>query len=144
EEILEDWPGDVEPNRNHFFAALKAGLKGGRWARTGAGKKGDPHRYYRCGPRPETGPDAADPFGDGKGVATPPPASDEEAEAGRGELLVYLHQCGPCDVAKLAHLSNRDEESVKRDLFTLWEKKMVLRAEKDGAVIYSLNPERTR
>jgi hypothetical protein len=47
DQILHDWPGDTEPNRNNFFAALKRGAETGRWVCEGKGGKGHRHLYWK-------------------------------------------------------------------------------------------------
>ncbi len=47
EELLDAWPdGSIPPGKSSFRTCLRTGLESGRWRRSGAGVKGDPHRYF--------------------------------------------------------------------------------------------------
>lgn len=46
EEIQEQWPDEDRPAKRTLSNELPAGVDGGKWQRAGAGKKGDPYRYW--------------------------------------------------------------------------------------------------
>jgi len=50
EEIRDNWPGNgvARPGPRTVRNDLNAGYSEGRWQRTGAGVKGDAHRYAKC------------------------------------------------------------------------------------------------
>ena len=52
DEVLERWPSEPKPGGRTVLSDLNAGAEGGRWARTGTGRKGDPYRFVSRTPSP--------------------------------------------------------------------------------------------
>lgn len=45
-EIVEAWPGEATPRKASLTAALDAAVEGGRYGRSGAGRKGSPYLWW--------------------------------------------------------------------------------------------------
>jgi hypothetical protein len=71
QKIFDLWPTDAAVRRKTLKAELNAGVKDGRWRRTGEGKKGDPYRFHRLPLAPENavpGPGNGNDSGTGTGT----------------------------------------------------------------------------
>jgi hypothetical protein len=47
DQVREEWPEGSPPRRDRIVAALNAGAESGRWRRSGTGKRGSPHLFWK-------------------------------------------------------------------------------------------------